>query len=735
MDRLALYSWGANSHGQLGLGDIKEDEVLAPRKVCVFPSAMRLDEVIKMVGGAGHTLFLDQRGQVFSCGWNDKGQAGVPTCSSTFQKVEALSNERITDVACGWDSSMALTREGDVFVWGSNSHGQLGLRDVDKVSEPRKLVGEVDGRKFQRISMGLRHSAIVSTDGELLVSGASNKGQLGVDLQGARCSESFLTVSDLPPVREVACAQHHTVAISRDNQLFAWGDNKHGQLGIDPQKGKIVTTAAKVENGSEVNNTSRIYCGWTHTCLYSSVLYSWGRNSYGQLARPKDTPVSECWKAGVALNDDLHSISVGSEHNMALTGSSGTVLAWGWNEHGNCGTGSTQDVFRPTEVKLPAASLIGTGAGHSFALVYNQYTAIYSTVIPLLALPCRRDRNKSLRPSFRRETSSSSVIMFRARSQSSIGDSEREAKFVQERIDAVEKHFAELCSVFAAYTRKAARLRDKNDEVAKTIQTYADAEDINRSMSTCLVNFANTLSVVGDYSDAQVQRLNSKVVAPLSQYQNTCKRAKENVKSTFAARDEELKRKRMLEKVREENPKNQQRISQAKSNLMKATVEVSRVVKGLEEQIDSFEKQKLHDIKTILLSFVTVQLSFHAKAVELLTKAYQDVAEIDEAQDLEEFRETMKATESSTKLSAVKKSGFRQACSLMNLHNRFSPSPSSLRKGKAHKTTESLDSSKTGHTNSSESVQVEEYDESTDDSEESSSIRDKKSVRSRLKTM
>jgi hypothetical protein len=67
---------------------------------------------------------------------------------------------------------------------------------------------------------------------------------------------------------------------------------------------------------------------------------------------------------------------------------------------------------------------------------------------------------------------------------------------------------------------------------------------------------------------------------------------------------------------------------------MKATVEVSRVVKGLEEQIDSFEKQKLHDLKKILMNFVTVQLSFHAKAVELFTKAYQDVAEINEAQDL-----------------------------------------------------------------------------------------------------
>lgn len=68
---------------------------------------------------------------------------------------------------------------------------------------------------------------------------------------------------------------------------------------------------------------------------------------------------------------------------------------------------------------------------------------------------------------------------------------------------------------------------------------------------------------------------------------------------------------------------------------MKASVEVSRVVKGLEEQIDSFEKRKLHDLKTLLLDFVAIELSFHAKALELLTKAYQDVTEIDEVKDLE----------------------------------------------------------------------------------------------------
>ena len=64
-------------------------------------------------------------------------------------------------------------------------------------------------------------------------------------------------------------------------------------------------------------------------------------------------------------------------------------------------------------------------------------------------------------------------------------------------------------------------------------------------------------------------------------------------------------------------------------------MEMSRVVKGLQEQIDSFEKQKLHDVKFIFLDFVAIELCFHVKAVELLTKAYQDIAQIDEAKDLE----------------------------------------------------------------------------------------------------
>ncbi|XP_070164062.1 CBY1-interacting BAR domain-containing protein 1 isoform X3 [Polyergus mexicanus] len=322
--------------------------------------------------------------------------------------------------------------------------------------------------------------------------------------------------------------------------------------------------------------------------------------------------------------------------------------------------------------------------------------------------------------------------MLRARSQSSVY--EQEAKFVQDRITGVEKHFAELCTIFAAFTRKAARLRDKSDELAKIIQIYADSEIINRSLCAGLANFSATLSVIGDYRDAEVQRLDAKIIAPLSQYATICKHARDDVKSTFAARDKELTRRRHLDKVRERNPRNQQMISQAKSELMKASVEVSRVVKGLEEQIDSFERRKLHDLKSILLDFVTIEMSFHTKALELLTKAYQDIAAIDEMKDLEdfqiargemngEFRETMRVPDSVARLDTVNRTSFRQAYSLTNLASRFASSPMTSQKS-SNREAESVDSVQTGFTNSSESVQVEEYADSTEETE-SESIREK----------
>ncbi|GJQ84080.1 hypothetical protein Trydic_g12060 [Trypoxylus dichotomus] len=215
---------------------------------------------------------------------------------------------------------------------------------------------------------------------------------------------------------------------------------------------------------------------------------------------------------------------------------------------------------------------------------------------------------------------------------------EQEAKFIQDRINSVEKNIAELCFAFSGYSRKAARLRDKGDEIAKITLSYAESEEINKTLSNSLVNFANTISLISDYGNLRVLNIDKKVVEEFSQYENICKNAKEDVKQIYGVRSREIARKRQLDRARERAPRHRQQIIQAETELVKASTEVAKTIHNLEEHITTFEKQKLRDLKTILLNYITVEMGYHAKCLELLTKAYQDVKSIDEDADLEDFQ-------------------------------------------------------------------------------------------------
>lgn len=176
---------GANSHGQLGL-EFQSEQLADPCEIHFCSSSGANAECIKkIVGGAGHTLILDDRGRIYSCGWNDRGQAGLGLDSDKvifkFREIRGLENEPVKDIACGWNSSVALTESGQVYVWGSNSHGQLGIRsrkDFQDFREPTKL--DYLPEAIKGVSMGLRHSALVTESGKVLVSGSGAKSQLGI---------------------------------------------------------------------------------------------------------------------------------------------------------------------------------------------------------------------------------------------------------------------------------------------------------------------------------------------------------------------------------------------------------------------------------------------------------------------------------------------------------------------------------------------------------------------------
>ncbi|XP_045620351.1 CBY1-interacting BAR domain-containing protein 1-B isoform X2 [Procambarus clarkii] len=230
--------------------------------------------------------------------------------------------------------------------------------------------------------------------------------------------------------------------------------------------------------------------------------------------------------------------------------------------------------------------------------------------------------------------------MFSSNSLSKVHSNQ--ARFIQERISGVEKHFGQICNALGSYTRKTAKLRDRGDVLSKTLLDYGEVENLNKSLRSALCDTADTLAAVQDYRNVQVERLETRVVGEIALYGGICKAAREELKRSFDTRQQEINHRRDLEKTKNRRPQNRQQIVIAETKHQKATAEAKRACQNLEEQMDQFEQKKVADLKKVLREFVQTELAFHAKALELYTKAYNQISNIEEEEDLEEFRNALK---------------------------------------------------------------------------------------------
>ncbi|KAB0798288.1 hypothetical protein PPYR_09281 [Photinus pyralis] len=236
-------------------------------------------------------------------------------------------------------------------------------------------------------------------------------------------------------------------------------------------------------------------------------------------------------------------------------------------------------------------------------------------------------------------------------------NSEYDTKYVLDRILATERNFAELCHTFGQYSRKIARVRDKGDTISETLLSIAENEDISKSLSEGLTNLSMTFTNISGYGNARAQNIDLKVIQEFSKYENICKNAKEDVKQIFSAQEREMAKRKQCKRVREKKS-NRQTIHQAESELIRAQKEVMKTVDSVEDKIITLEKQKLHDLKGILLDLILTEIGYHSKALQQLTKAYNDVNDIDENSDLQAFEELVeiKGAEFKKALSPFKSS-------------------------------------------------------------------------------
>lgn len=134
------FCWGANSHGQLGLGDDVDRLV---------PTSVSLENIVTICAGGGHTIGLSTLNS-YAWGWNEDGQLGF----ESHQQSVATPNDSLgpfTFAGCGWSHTIAVDSIGDVYVWGDNQFGQIGTEDIGRKPK-RKIAVKTRTKKYNEIA-------------------------------------------------------------------------------------------------------------------------------------------------------------------------------------------------------------------------------------------------------------------------------------------------------------------------------------------------------------------------------------------------------------------------------------------------------------------------------------------------------------------------------------------------------------------------------------------------------
>ncbi|KYN28946.1 X-linked retinitis pigmentosa GTPase regulator like protein [Trachymyrmex cornetzi] len=213
-----IYTWGSSVQGCLGTGS----SVLrygTPHAICFFKS-MKI-EVFSVSCGHCHTLAVTNNG-IYAWGSSQFGQLGlgkVLQCSSP-ELVTSLAQEIIVDAVAGQYHSVALTADGRIFTWGWGVHGQLGHGNTDEKATP-SLVKALLGVVVCCISAGYAHTLALSIDGVVYAFGCNILGQLGT---GDNTKSSVPIKISLPDrITLISTGYFHNLAVSITNKLYIWG--------------------------------------------------------------------------------------------------------------------------------------------------------------------------------------------------------------------------------------------------------------------------------------------------------------------------------------------------------------------------------------------------------------------------------------------------------------------------------------------------------------------------------
>lgn len=363
-----LWGWGNNWDYALGMTD-------EPYKMS--PDQLSSDTNWAAVSGGYPSMAIKTDGTLWGWGSNDYGGLGSDTGfydTPTDLQLDLDGNSQIDNdwvyVAVGYYSSFAIKADGTLWAVGDNSYGQLGLgEDADGSYYEFQRVN--DDTDWAYVYAGDGHTVAIKKDGSLWVWGDNESGQLCVNAD----TSTIYTPTEIATgmtFKSASAGGYHTLMIDSDGTLYGCGDNYYGQLGQGMDSGNSYDTMTEI--GAPTTAWSSVSAGGNHSLAVTAEgeLYAWGTNEYGQTGvSDEDSEIYE--PARVGNYSDWIIPAAGWDFSIAVRGD-GSVYGWGYNGDGAAGIGEvdTDSVYYPTKLLFypyispaEAAYQIALGPEHS----------------------------------------------------------------------------------------------------------------------------------------------------------------------------------------------------------------------------------------------------------------------------------------------------------------------------------------------------------------------------------
>jgi hypothetical protein len=225
-----IYCWGLNCDGQLG------NKTLENKNQPEIHISLSKKNIDRIICGSKHSFAISKDNDIYAWGSNSFGQLGIDDITKPRRRLEPelinrfrILNEKVVNICCGKNHSIALTENGDVYRWGSNIYGQSGIVNGYLIATPTFLnIGE--GIKFKRVQCGSHHTLLLSTNGDLYSFGYNVFGQLGIGKNNKMSNPEIVQFPNKQKILDIAA--HHSFelssAVTENDTFFYWGyiDNK-----------------------------------------------------------------------------------------------------------------------------------------------------------------------------------------------------------------------------------------------------------------------------------------------------------------------------------------------------------------------------------------------------------------------------------------------------------------------------------------------------------------------------